>query len=86
MRSRAARSPLVQMRQQTASEDGKVMIAQALEQQRRQRLCCGHNIEGTPSRPVRYVAPSVPSPLGSDVSIWEAPLSPVPAPPWSKLA
>ena len=65
MRSRAAQLPLLQMREQAASEDGKVLIAQALEQQGRQSLRCGHNIEGPPGRPVRHGAVRA-SPAGSD--------------------
>jgi len=40
MRSRAVDSPILQMRQQAPGEDGEVLIAKSLEQQRRQRLRC----------------------------------------------
>jgi hypothetical protein len=40
MCSRAVGSPFPQMRQQAPGEDGEVLIAQFLEQQRRHGLCC----------------------------------------------
>jgi hypothetical protein len=45
MRSGAVQLPLLQMRQQASSEDGKVLLGQTLEQQRRQSLGCGDDID-----------------------------------------
>ena len=57
MRWNAVQLALLQMRQQAPSEDAEVLIAQSLEQQRCERLRCGHNVDGalawTLSRP-RY--------------------------------
>jgi hypothetical protein len=40
MRSRAVASRILQMRQQAPGQEGEILIAQSLEQQRRQRVRC----------------------------------------------